>query len=74
MTYVFYHSEKVEIARYYVGELCDIMVYYESQRKIVILAFFVALFLKLFNNYFYMYFELHIEAKQKNMVVSKMVK
>lgn len=62
-TYVFYHSEKVEIARYYVGELCDIMNYYNSQRKIVILAYFIAMFLKMYNMYCIVYLEIHIEAK-----------
>lgn len=54
-TFVQYHSEKVEVALYYVGELCDIMAYYEEQRKLVMISIIIAVFLKTYNTYCILY-------------------
>lgn len=74
ITHTGYQKEKFEIARYYVGEMCDIMAYYYSQKRIVILAYLIALLLKYYNTYFVIYLELHIEAKQKNLKVLDMIR
>lgn len=73
-THVYFQSDKEDIAKYYVGELCDIMTFYASTRKIVICAFFIALFLKQYNMYYLIYLEIHIEAKQKSKKVSEIIK
>lgn len=73
-THIYYQSEKEEFAKHYVGELCDIMAYYWSQRKIVICSFFFALFLKQYNLYYLTYLEIHIEAKQRNLKVQDIIK
>lgn len=73
-THIYYQSEKEEFAKHYVGELCDIMAYYWSQRNIVICSFIFALFLKQYNLYYLTYLEIHIEAKQKNLKVQDVIK
>jgi len=64
-SHMFFYSEKLELNKYYQGELCSIMSFYERQRYIIVFSYLIAVFLKFYNMYFYTYLEIHIEAKQK---------
>lgn len=73
-THVYFQPDKEEIAKFYVGELCDILNYYATQRKIVIASYLIALFLKQYNMYYMVYLEIHIYAKQKVMKIQDAIK
>ena len=61
----FWGEKKVHSMKYYGGELCDLMDYYEKYRLMCLATFFVALGLKMYNNYFQIYCEIHMEAAQR---------
>jgi len=60
---VFFINEKADFARYYNGELCDVIAFYETNRFIILWSYLVAVFLKFYNMYLEAYLEIHIEAK-----------
>lgn len=51
-SHVFLYSEKLELAKYYSGEICDLMAFYETYRSIIIYSYLIAILLKLYNMYF----------------------
>jgi hypothetical protein len=66
-THVYYHNEKLELDQNYQGELCNLMVYYEKQRCLLILSYCFAVIIKLYNNWYYYYLRMTIEAKQNGL-------
>lgn len=73
-SHVLFYSEKLELTKYYSGELCDAMVFYETWRSLLVYSYFFAILLKLYNNYFQTILEIHIEAKSKDIKVSDVIK
>lgn len=68
-TNVYFHSEKIEIARHYVGELCDVMLFYQTQKMVCSMSYLVALLLKQYNLYIYYQNEIIIFARQHNIKI-----
>ena len=69
-----FYSEKKELQQYYHGELCDVMGHYETRRWILLISYVLAVFLKVYNSHYYYFLDVHIEARQENCRVEKIIK
>lgn len=66
-TPVYYHNEKLQLDSHYQGELCNLLVYFEKHRCLLILSYCFAVIIKLYNNWYYYYLKMIIEAKQSGV-------